>query len=245
MPIGGLTPHRVDVVVLAASASDPRRQVMAGRFRQDLLYRLAVVEFRLPPLRERREDIPYLVATFVKEAAARLGKPLTGLAPDAEALLMSAPWHGHVRELQSAVERACLMAEGPVVTARDVVSAVPAGPAGDPHRRPTMARTTGGRCPPWSAITSCERCSGRVETRRRPRACWASAAARCIASWNAWTCRRPSAGAVDRPTVSPSGSFEQPSPARVAAAEIAPGEPRLPSAASPPTFDAGARLCYR
>ena len=110
---------------------------MAGRFRQDLLYRLAVVEFRLPPLRERREDIPYLVATFVRDAAARLGKPLTGLAPDAEALLLSAPWHGHVRELQSVVERACLMAEGPVVSARDVAGTVPASAARDvrPVRR--------------------------------------------------------------------------------------------------------------
>lgn len=128
LPIGGLRPHQVDVVVLAGAASDPRRQIKAGRFRQDLLYRLAVVEFRLPPLRERREDISYLVAVFVRDAAARLGKPLTGLTPDAEALLLSAPWHGHVRELQSAVERACLMADGPVVSARDVAGVVPASP---------------------------------------------------------------------------------------------------------------------
>jgi DNA-binding NtrC family response regulator len=132
LPVGGLAPHRIDVVVLAGATSDPRTQAQAGRFRHDLLYRLAVVEFRLPPLRERREDIPYLVAVFVRDAAVRLDKPLTGLAPEAEALLLSAPWHGNVRELQAAVERACLMSDGPVVSARDVASAVPAVAGPDP-----------------------------------------------------------------------------------------------------------------
>lgn len=129
VPVGGMAPRQVDLVVLAGATSDLRSLAQAGRFRQDLLYRLSVVEFRLPPLRERREDIPYLVAVFAKEAAARLGKALTGVAPDAEALLMSAPWHGNVRELQSAVERACLMADGAVVSARDLASVVrPANP---------------------------------------------------------------------------------------------------------------------
>jgi two-component system response regulator HydG len=132
LPVGGLVPHRIDVVVLAGATSDPRKQAQAGRFRHDLLYRLAVVEFRLPPLRERREDISYLVAVFVRDAAARLGKPLRGLAPEAEALLLSAPWHGNVRELQGAVERACLMSDGTVVSARDVASAVPAVASPEP-----------------------------------------------------------------------------------------------------------------
>jgi DNA-binding NtrC family response regulator len=137
LPVGGVVPHNVDVAVLAAASTDPRRQVQAGRFRQDLLYRLGVVEFRLPALRDRREDIPYLVAVFVEDAAARLGKPLAGLAPDAEALLMGSPWPGNVRELQTAVERACLRADGPLVSARDVAGAAPAagapetGPGGD------------------------------------------------------------------------------------------------------------------
>lgn len=125
LPVGGLAPHKVDVVVLAGATADPRKQAQAGRFRQDLLYRLAVVEFKLPPLRDRREDIPYLVAVFMQDVSVRLGKSLTGMAPDAEALLMSAPWQGNVRELQSVVERACLMADGPVVSARDLAGAVP------------------------------------------------------------------------------------------------------------------------
>ncbi len=127
LPVGGFTAHRVDVVVLAGAASDPRKHAQAGRFRTDLFYRLAVVEFTLPPLRERREDIPYLVAVFVKAAADRLGKTLVGLAPEAEALLLSAQWPGNVRELHAALERACLLADGPLVSAADVAAALPTG----------------------------------------------------------------------------------------------------------------------
>ena len=92
----------------------------AGRFREDLFYRLNVVEVELPPLRERREDIPYLTAAFLGECAQRMQKPLTGLTAAAERMLLSAPWDGNVRELKNAVERACMLAEGNLLTEREV-----------------------------------------------------------------------------------------------------------------------------
>ena len=83
--VGALDPRRVDVHVLAATNRELRAEVAAGRFRGDLYYRLNIVEVKLPPLRERREDIPYLTAAFVREIAERLQKPLRGLTPGAEA----------------------------------------------------------------------------------------------------------------------------------------------------------------
>ena len=89
--VGSLEPRRVDVHVIAATNRDLRAEVAAGRFRSDLYYRLNIVEVKLPPLRDRREDIPYLTAAFVRDAAERLGKPLVGMTPGAERLLGAAP----------------------------------------------------------------------------------------------------------------------------------------------------------
>jgi two-component system response regulator HydG len=125
--IGSLQTRRVDVTVIAATNRDLRAEVAAGRFRGDLFYRLNVVEVELPPLRDRREDIPYLTAAFVGDCAQRMHKPLTGLTPAAERLLLNAPWGGNVRELKNVVERACMLADGSQITEREIQGSL--GPA--------------------------------------------------------------------------------------------------------------------
>ncbi len=118
--VGATAPRRVDVHVLAATNRDLMAEVAAKRFRSDLYYRINGVELTVPPLRERREDIPYLVAAFVRDAAARLRKPLLGLTPPAERQLMARAWDGNIRELRNTIERACILAEGGWVTEREL-----------------------------------------------------------------------------------------------------------------------------
>jgi two-component system response regulator HydG len=141
--VGSLEPRRVNVHVIAATNRDLRLEVGAGRFRSDLYYRLNIVEVKLPPLRDRREDIPYLTAAFVRDAADRLGKPLEGLTPGAERLLAGAAWEGNVRELRNVMERACILADTPFITERELMVTV----------APEMARSAAsavGRVPPPS-----------------------------------------------------------------------------------------------
>src|SRR5712691_9319752 len=139
--VGSLQPKRVDVVVIAATNRDLRGDVAAGRFRGDLFYRLNVVQVVLPPLRERREDIPYLTAAFVRDCSQRMQKPLTGLTSSAERLLLGARWDGNVRELKNVLERACMLAEGNIISERELTGALSpetaaprAAPAGSPGR---------------------------------------------------------------------------------------------------------------
>jgi DNA-binding NtrC family response regulator len=123
--VGSLEPRRVDVHVIAATNRDLRADVAAGRFRSDLYYRLNVVELRLPALRDRREDIAYLTAAFVRDASDRLQKPLIGVTPGAERLLSSAGWEGNVRELRNVLERACILADGGFITERELTVSMP------------------------------------------------------------------------------------------------------------------------
>jgi DNA-binding NtrC family response regulator len=123
--VGSMHGKKVDVRIVAATNRDLRADVDAGRFRSDLFYRLDVVELVVPPLRDRREDIPYLTAAFVKEFAARFDKPLQGVSPGAERVLMSGQWLGNVRELRNVLERACMLADGRTLTERDVGAAMP------------------------------------------------------------------------------------------------------------------------
>ncbi|GJG88998.1 sigma-54-dependent Fis family transcriptional regulator [Gemmatimonadetes bacterium T265] len=127
--VGSSRARRVDVRVVSATNADLRADLAAGRFREDLLYRLNTVEIRLPPLRERREDVPLLAAHFLARHAARYARPAQTFAPDALAALLAHPWPGNVRELGHAVERAVLMAAGPEVRAADLALAAPAGDA--------------------------------------------------------------------------------------------------------------------
>jgi DNA-binding NtrC family response regulator len=123
--VGSLEAKHVDVTVIAATNRDLRAEATTGRFRSDLYYRLSVMEIRLVPLRERREDIPYLSAVFIREVAERLQRPLTGMTAAAERTLQQAPWPGNVRELRNVIERACLLSDGKILSERDVLGAMP------------------------------------------------------------------------------------------------------------------------
>jgi DNA-binding NtrC family response regulator len=123
--VGSLEPRSVSVHVIAATNRDLRSEVAAGRFRSDLYYRLNIVEVKLPPLRDRREDIPYLTAAFVRETSERLQKPLLGLTPGAERILTGASWEGNVRELRNVIERACILADGDFITERELGISMP------------------------------------------------------------------------------------------------------------------------
>jgi DNA-binding NtrC family response regulator len=123
--VGSLDTRRVDVQVFASTNRDLRAEVAANRFRSDLFYRLNVVELRLPPLRRRPEDVPYLTAAFVREFATRLRKPLVGVTAGAERLLSEAAWEGNVRELRNVVERACILAETELISEKDLAVSLP------------------------------------------------------------------------------------------------------------------------
>ncbi len=118
--IGGQKSRTIDVRVLAATNKDLPAEIAAGRFREDLYYRLNVVPLHLPPLRERREDIPLLVAHFVARLAEREGIAPRVVEPEAMAALERLDWPGNVRELRNTVERLLILAAGPRVTLADV-----------------------------------------------------------------------------------------------------------------------------
>jgi two-component system response regulator HydG len=118
--VGSLEPRRVDVRIIAATNRNLAAEVGSGKFRSDLYYRLNVIEIALPPLRDRREDIPYLTASFVREFNEKFGKRVAGLTPTAERLLVSAPWPGNVRELRNVLERACMLSDGEFITEREL-----------------------------------------------------------------------------------------------------------------------------
>jgi DNA-binding NtrC family response regulator len=118
--VGSIDVRKVDVRIAAATNRDLRAEVAAGRFRGDLYYRLNIAEVSLPPLRDRREDIPYLTAVFVRQCAERFGKTLSGLTPGAERLLAEARWDGNVRQLRNVLERACMLAAGEFITETDL-----------------------------------------------------------------------------------------------------------------------------
>jgi transcriptional regulator with GAF, ATPase, and Fis domain len=110
--VGGNRGLRTDARVIAATNRDLQAQVAAGRFRSDLFYRLNVFPITVPPLRQRREDIPKLVQHFALKASRRLGKPLDGIAPVFIEQAKGRDWPGNVRELENAVERALIMSTG-------------------------------------------------------------------------------------------------------------------------------------
>ena len=118
--VGSSATRRVDVRILSATNADISAEVHAGRFREDLLFRLNTIEIQLPPLRERKEDIPLLALHFLRQSAQRYRKNLNGFEPVALQLLLDHPWPGNVRELDHSIERAVLLAEGDSVRASDL-----------------------------------------------------------------------------------------------------------------------------
>ncbi|MFT4976706.1 MAG: two-component system response regulator AtoC [Myxococcota bacterium] len=118
--VGGSRDVSVDVRVVAATATDLDRAVAEGRFRRDLFYRLNVVHVRLPPLRDRPEDIPLLAEVLIERAATRLGCAAPGLEVEALRVLMRHPWPGNVRQLENALEHAVLMTSDAVISASDL-----------------------------------------------------------------------------------------------------------------------------
>jgi DNA-binding NtrC family response regulator len=136
--VGASDSKRVDVRIIAASNRNLINDVAAGTFRRDLYYRLNVVEIQLPPLRDRRDDIPYLTAAFIKEFATRFGKRLSGVSPGAERILHDAPWPGNVRELRNVIERACMLSDGRILHERELIAVL----GGAAHRPFTAAATT-------------------------------------------------------------------------------------------------------
>jgi two-component system response regulator AtoC len=123
-PVGDSKSRSVDVRVIAATARDLTAEVAAGRFREDLFYRLDVLRVTVPPLRERREDIPLLVDHFLGQFRASLGKPVRGIADDALARLVAYDWPGNVRELENVIERAVILANGDRLTLRELPEGV-------------------------------------------------------------------------------------------------------------------------
>ena len=118
--VGGTTPRKVDVRIVAATNRDLEEEVAAKRFREDLYYRLNVVQITLPPLRERPNDVELLAQHFLKHFAAQAGKPIVGFSARAMETLRRQEWRGNVRDLRNAVERAVVFAEGQVITEADL-----------------------------------------------------------------------------------------------------------------------------
>jgi two-component system repressor protein LuxO len=189
-PVGASRPVAVDVRFVCATNRDPLAEVRAGRFREDLYYRLHVVPLRLPPLRDRGEDVILLADAFLARAAAEEGKRFRRLSPDARAALLAHTWPGNVRELENAIRSAVVLADGEELTAEMLPPSVRL-PAPPPASPPPPKAETGAILP----LAEVERraieaaiaaCSGNIpkaaaalgispSTLYRKRAAWAAA----------------------------------------------------------------------
>jgi two-component system response regulator AtoC len=130
-----------DVRLIAATNKNLEELVQAGKFREDLFFRLRVVEIHLPPLRKRAGDIPLLAQKFLREFAGENNKPVNDFTADALQLLMNYPWPGNVRELRTAIEHAVVLCRSEKISARDLPPSVRGGPAGETQSSPQKAFT--------------------------------------------------------------------------------------------------------
>lgn len=143
--VGGGEPISVDVRIIAATNKDLKQLVEAGKFREDLFYRLNVVTVTMPPLRQRPEDIPRLTQFFIQKYGGAREKPVTGIAPEAMALLTRYAWPGNVRELEHVIERAVVLTPHTIILADDLPQAV------------QTATGTGGPTAGWMTLDALER----------------------------------------------------------------------------------------
>ncbi|HKV12097.1 MAG TPA: sigma 54-interacting transcriptional regulator [Thermoanaerobaculia bacterium] len=137
--LGGARVLKADVRVVAATNRDLKAAIAQGEFREDLYYRLLVFEIRLPPLRDRPEDIPALLEAFLREIGESVGRPAAGISRDARQKLLAYSWPGNVRELRNAVERAVILAEGGLVTGEHLPISI-----GEPPALPASTFPVGG-----------------------------------------------------------------------------------------------------
>jgi len=139
--VGSSEPVQVDVRVVAATHQDLEELIRQGKFREDLYYRLNVISIQVPPLRERREDIPELAMHFLRLYAQRAGQAVNQIDDDALAALKGHAWPGNIRQLENVIERAVVVAEGPTITTQELSPEVIGGPDGNgkpaPRTRPT------------------------------------------------------------------------------------------------------------
>jgi DNA-binding NtrC family response regulator len=122
MPVGSTEPVDIDLRLIAATNRDLFEEIKMGQFREDLYYRMNVVGIHIPPLRERKEDIPLLVEHFTKKYNAEMGKHCVGVSDHVMQLFMSYEWKGNIRELQNIIERAVIFAEDDVIKMSDIGS---------------------------------------------------------------------------------------------------------------------------
>src|SRR4030066_1967385 len=114
--IGDSTPVKVDVRVIAATNQDLSEKVKSGKFREDLYYRLKVMELNLPPLRDRQEDIPLLIDHFLKKFNKKFNKNILAISENVKKIFINYPWPGNIRELEHALEHAFILCSQPTIT---------------------------------------------------------------------------------------------------------------------------------
>ena len=177
--LGGVQPIKVNVRVVAATNKDLEQAVKAGGFREDLYYRLNVFSIFLPPLRERKTDIPLLADHFIEKHASAHGKDVRRIATSAIDMLMSYHWPGNVRELENCIERAVLVCDGGVIHAHHLPPTLQTAEVSGTLTAPVARRR---RSTPTRRTWCWTRSRARAATGRRRRAC----------------CTRPSASSATR-----------------------------------------------